>query len=91
LPLCQRWLPRGQRKGDWWVASTPWREDKNPSLGVNLQSGNWKDFANPSVRGDIVALYAKVAGVGMVDAAKAVAIYVGHEYAQQQEPKDGPR
>ena len=88
MPLCQRWLPKGKRSGDWWVASTPWREDKNPSLGVNIRSGNWKDFATGD-RGDIVALYSKVAGVGFREAAKAVAIYVGHEYAK--DASDGPR
>ncbi len=79
LPLCQRWLAGGKVSGKWWLVRSPWREDKNPSFGVHLTSGNYKDFATGE-KGDIIDLYSRLARVTMTEAAKAVAIYVGHEY-----------
>jgi len=83
--LCERWLPHGQPKGAWWVARVPWREDRTPSLGVHLVSGNYKDFGRPEDRGDIISLYAKLARVPVTDAAKAVAYMVGHEYGSYEQ------
>lgn len=77
LSLCERWLPRGKQKGSWWIASVPWRKDRKPSLGVHLDSGNWKDFANPGVAGDIIDLRMRIAHENNIEAAKAIAVYVG--------------
>lgn len=60
LGFCKRYLPSGQQKGRWWMVSCPWREDKTPSLGVNLDSGRWKDFGREDSRGDLVDLLARV-------------------------------
>lgn len=57
--FCRRYLATGKKTGQWWIASTPWREDKNPSLGVNLSSGKWKDFAKGD-RGDLTDLLARI-------------------------------
>ncbi len=70
--VCQRYLPRGCVKGDWWLVSTPWRVDKNPSLGVNLTSGKWKDFARPDDRGDLIDLIARVTGTPAIEVVKEV-------------------
>lgn len=53
--LCKAWLPDGKRQGGWYVSCAPWREDRNPSLGVSLSTGRWKDFATGD-RGDMIDL-----------------------------------
>ena len=80
--LCERWLPGGTVKGDWWVVRVPWRADKTPSLGVSLTSGNWQDFGRPGDHGDITALYQKLKGCSTAEAARAVAICVSHPYGE---------
>lgn len=52
--FCRHYLPRGKRSGDWWIAPVPWREDKHPSLGVNLKLGTWSDFGRPGDFGDLI-------------------------------------
>lgn len=78
-PLCERWLPAGKRKGDWWVSPVPWRKDENPSLGVSLTTGWFTDFSLGD-RGDLLDLCAKVHGVSIPEAAEAVATIIGHPY-----------
>ena len=78
-PLCERWLPQGKRKGGWWVAPVPWREDRNPSLIVSLSTGWFQDRAL-NEKGDLLDLCAKVHKVPLPEAAEAVAIIVGHPY-----------
>ncbi len=78
-PLCQRWLPNGERKGNWWIAPVPWRDDKNPSLGVSLSTGWFQDFARGE-KGDLIDLCARLHKVPLPEAAEAVAIIVGHPY-----------
>ena len=53
--LCKAWLPDGKRQGGWYVSCAPWREDRNPSLGVSLSTGRWKDFATGE-HGDMIDL-----------------------------------
>lgn len=60
--VCERYLPQGKQKGEWWLVSTPWRVDKNPSLCVNLKSGKWKDMARTDEHGDLIDLIARVSG-----------------------------
>lgn len=70
--LCKRYLPNGKRSGDWWVASVPWREDKNPSLGLSLTTGRWVDFGNPDSKGDILDLLARLENVSPAEIVKRV-------------------
>lgn len=56
---CKQLLPKGQAIGEWWVVSVPWRQDKNPSLGVSLTSGHWEDFGRGE-RGSPVDLLARL-------------------------------
>lgn len=75
--FCRRYLPAGKRVGHWWVVSVPWREDKNPSLGVNLTSGNWCDFGVPGTHGDLTDLLARVDRCTPAEAASRLALMMG--------------
>lgn len=77
--LARRWLPNGSRNGGWWVCPVPWREDKNPSFGLSLTTGRWKDFGGPD-KGDLIDLYRRLYGGSAVDAARQVARAVGHPF-----------
>lgn len=83
LALCKRWLPTGSVGGNWYLCSTPWRTDKNPSLGVSLTTGRWKDFATGE-RGDLIDLYQKIHGGTSAEAARAVARVVGHPLGETE-------
>lgn len=77
--LCRRWLPAGKKTGDWWLAATPWREDKNPSLIVSLTTGKWQDRARGD-HGDIFDIYQKLYAVSAREAASDIAQIVGHPW-----------
>lgn len=72
LGVCQRHLPGGKVKGDWWLVSTPWRVDKNPSLVVNLKSGKWKDMARIEDHGDLIDLVARTTGMTAIEVVKEI-------------------
>jgi DNA primase len=59
--ICKDWLPDGKKQGGWWVVKCPWREDKDPSLGVSLTTGRWQDFARGD-HGDMMDLSMKLYG-----------------------------
>lgn len=59
--LCRAWLPHGKRQGGWWVATTPWRDDRTPSLGVSFSTATWRDFATGE-RGDMIDLSMRLFG-----------------------------
>jgi hypothetical protein len=61
LSICKDWLPDGRRQGEWWVAKSPWRDDRNPSLGVSLTTKTWRDFATGE-HGDIFDLSMRLFG-----------------------------
>lgn len=75
-PLCRRLLPNGKRVGDWWVTGVPWRIDKNPSFGVSLTTGKWKDFARGD-HGDFIDLMQRMRGGTQRDAMREIARLVG--------------
>ena len=74
--FCRRYLPAGKRVGQWWVVSTPWREDKNPSLGVNLTTGIWKDFGR-DIHGDLTDLLSRLEHCKPSEAALRLADMMG--------------
>lgn len=74
--LCRSWLPTGKRQGGWWVCCSPWREDKNPSLGVSLNSGQWKDFASGE-RGDMIDLSMRLFGDSLAETIDGFAEMLG--------------
>ncbi len=74
--FCRRYLASGKRVGSWWVASTPWRQDRNPSLGVCLTTGTWKDFARDD-HGDLSDLLARIDHCTASEAAGRLARMMG--------------
>lgn len=74
--LCKSWLPTGKRQGGWWLCCSPWREDRNPSLGVSLQTGHWKDFATGE-RGDMIDLSMRLFGDSLADTIDGFADMLG--------------
>ena len=74
--FCRRYLGAGKRVGAWWLAPVPWREDRNPSLGVNLNSAKWKDFARGD-HGDLTDLLARLDRCPAAEAAQRLARMMG--------------
>lgn len=72
--LVTAWLPEGKRKGDEWETLNPVRGDRSPgSFHVNLNTGAFNDFADPSAKGgDLVSLRAYLDGVRQLDAARSI-------------------
>lgn len=78
--LCRNWLPNGKRQGGWYLCCAPWRDDKNPSLGVSLQTGRWKDFATGE-HGDMIDLSMRLFGDSLADTIKGFADMLGITHA----------
>lgn len=74
--LCKRLLPHGKRSGDWWLTAVPWRQDRNPSFGVSLTTGKWKDFARGD-HGDFMDLIQRTQGCSSREALIQVARLLG--------------
>ena len=75
--LCADWLPGGRVRGHEYQCSDL-RGGEGSSLSVNLTSGVWCDFANPEDTGsDPISLLAAVRGIGMGEAAKELAEWLG--------------
>lgn len=73
--LLARWLPDGKPQGREWVALNPRRSDRHPgSFAINLRTGAWADFADPSARGrDVIGLAAYLFDLSPGKAAKHLA------------------
>jgi len=78
--LCRDWLPGGKRQGGWCLACAPWREDRNPSLGVSFSTGRWQDFATGE-KGDMIDLSMKLFGDSLQDTLKGFAEMLGLSHA----------
>jgi hypothetical protein len=78
LPICQRLLPQGQRRGEEWVSLNPTRNDRHlGSFMVNLRTGRWADFATGDKGGDLVSLIAYLDNVSQGEAARRLAGMIG--------------
>jgi hypothetical protein len=76
--LCARWLPGGKRVGREYVSLNPTRADKRAgSFKVNLQTGQWADFATGDKGGDAVSLAAYLFGLRQSEAARRLADALG--------------
>lgn len=76
--LVPQWLPKGKREGPEWVALNPTRVDEHlGSFKVNLESGQWADFATGERGGDLVSLYAYLNRVSQIQAARELAQRLG--------------
>lgn len=78
--LCKAWLPDGRRQGGWYVACAPWRDDRNPSLGVSLSTARWKDFATGE-RGDMIDLSMRLFGDSLQETIEGFADMLGLSHA----------
>lgn len=74
--LLPEWFPAGKRAGNEFVvgdlAGTP-----GSSLGVNIRTGAWSDFAGDAKGGDLISLRAAQLGISQIDAAKKIAERIG--------------
>lgn len=78
--LCRDWLPNGKRQGGWYLACSPWRDDRNPSLGISLSTGRWRDFATGE-KGDMIDLSMKLFGDSLPDTLMGFADMLGINHA----------
>jgi hypothetical protein len=75
LLIVKRWLPKGRREGNEWVARNPTRLDKSPgSFKINVRTGRWADFATGHIGGDAISLAAYLFGLSQVEAARKLAL-----------------
>jgi hypothetical protein len=77
--LLKHWLPGGRIEGAEYVALNPRRADHRlGSFKINLDTGQWADFAIAGARGgDVVSLAAYLAGIGQLEAAERLAAMLG--------------
>ncbi len=81
--LVAAWLPRGKRQGQYWLACNPKRADKRMgSFRVNLQTGQWGDFAIGLTGGDLISLKAYLLGIGQHQACTLLATELGQSTLQ---------
>jgi len=61
--VLNHFLPGGQHKGREYVTKNPTRVDRNPgSFSINMDTGQWADFATGDKGGDLVSLVTYVIG-----------------------------
>jgi hypothetical protein len=69
--FCKRLFPQGKPVGKYWrIGST--RGEPGDSLGINRETGVWKDFAGGDKGGDLVALMASHHGISQREAATKI-------------------
>jgi putative DNA primase/helicase len=102
--LLRQWLPGGTSAGHEYKALNPTRADnRKGSFSVNICTGAWADFAAGDKGGDLISLYAYLNGLSQIDAAKALAEFLGIDLddkpsqsassftANQKQPQDKKR
>ncbi len=67
--LVHAWLPGGKIIGKEYHCGSL-QGGPGDSLGVNLQTGRWSDFATQDKGGDLVALYAAIKRISQIEAAR---------------------
>ena len=72
--ILRRWLPDGVVRGNEFVARNPRRSDRrHGSFKVNLETGQWADFAIDARGGDLISLGAYLSGTDQITAARRIA------------------
>lgn len=72
--LVMEWLPDGKREGAEWTARNPTRDDQHAgSFKINLDTGQWLDFATGDRGGDLISLYAYLNRLNQTQAARELA------------------
>lgn len=76
------WLPKGKRQGRYWLAFNPKRADRRlGSFRVNLQTGQWGDFATGNTGGDLISLKAYLLNATQRQACDLLALELGQRHA----------
>ncbi len=76
--LLAHWLPGGRRSGREYVCRNPTRNDRRPgSFSINMQTGQWADFACDDRGGDPVSLRAYLDGCTQGEALQRLAQDLG--------------
>ena len=76
--LCALWLPGGRRRGREYVARNPLRIDRRAgSFSINLETGQWADFAIGARGGDPISLAAYLSGLSHHEAARRLSDMLG--------------
>lgn len=84
--VCRYLLPAGKRVGDEYeIGST--NGEKGRSMKINLKKGIWQDFSEGKGGADLIALWAAVEGVRMVEAKIAAETWLGLNPVQREAPK----
>lgn len=83
--LIPQWLQGGKKQGYNWMCGGltggPGR-----SLGVNLNTGAWAEFAGDEKGGDLISLYAAIHGLNMGQAARQIQRDMGWSTVQTSAP-----
>ena len=83
------WFPAGKLVGhEYKVGSL--RGEAGSSLSVNVDTGEWADFAGDVKGGDIISLYAAIEGIQQGEAAKRLAQEIGFNLSPNGTPKHSP-
>jgi hypothetical protein len=85
------WDKKKSDENGWITISSPLREDKNPSFGLNINTGAFRDHGNGD-SGDIVILIENLKKVNRDEAIhwidKQVSIYNSNGYSKGREPRE---
>lgn len=77
----------GIQSGDWINnLESPFYDDANPSVAINLQTGLYKDFGEPSHVFSVEQFVSKIEGIGIVDAANKIHQILHDNTKLQQNP-----
>jgi len=75
--ILSNWLPNGKRKGHEYTTVNPTRTDNNPgSFSVNVNTGQWADFATDDKGGDLISLVAYLENIAQVEAKNLLADFL---------------
>lgn len=78
------WLPGGRLIGREYTCGSL-RGGRGDSMKVNVQTGQWAEFAGDEKGGDLISLYAKVENLPMGEAAKKLAAEIGFQLQPERE------
>lgn len=74
--VCRHLLPAGVKRGDEYECGST-QGEKGKSLKINLREGLWKDFESGASGSDLIALWAEVHGLKMVEAKTEAEAWLG--------------
>ncbi len=79
--LLAQLLPDGRLRGKEWVARNPTRNDRKAgSFSINVETGQWSDFATGDKGGDVVSLIAYLTHSSQLEAAEKLCNLMGVQH-----------